>query len=228
MVGVLAHVNLTLAQLVAEGLGVDVNKKLDPPLNMSVPADGDAKRFQPKPVRKPVETSSALSMANTIKAGIKRRKVALLAADGFQEHAVSEMKDALIAAGAQAKIIAPTLRSVKGKGGTEIKVDFSLLTAASVIFDAIYVPDGEQSVDTLKYNGNALHFVNETYKHRKAIAASGAGAELLRVSCLASDGNWSAEGVIIGDEAGSIADGFIEAIAAHRHWGCARKNQVPA
>ena len=44
-------------------------------LNLSIPADGNAKQFQPKPVSKPVQSSAALSMANTIKEGIKTRKI---------------------------------------------------------------------------------------------------------------------------------------------------------
>ncbi|MGH8065042.1 MAG: catalase, partial [Candidatus Entotheonellia bacterium] len=53
MVGMLAHVDDTLANRVAQGLGLSVPTKLDKPLNMSVPADGDVKQFQPKPVKKP-------------------------------------------------------------------------------------------------------------------------------------------------------------------------------
>ena len=76
-------------------------------LNLSIPADGNAKQFQPKPVSKPVQSSAALSMANTIKEGIKTRKIVILASDGFDATTLSFMKKALEGAGAQAKVVAP-------------------------------------------------------------------------------------------------------------------------
>src|SRR3984893_1835045 len=82
MLDMVAQVDKTLAGRVAEGLGLPVPKKLDGPLNMSVPADGDVKQFQPKPVSHAIGASPALSMANTVKNGIRTRKIAILAADG--------------------------------------------------------------------------------------------------------------------------------------------------
>jgi len=240
MVGMLAHVDETLASRVAQGLGLSVPTKLDTPLNMSVPADGDAEQFQPKPVHTSIGHSAALSMANTIKDSIKTRKVAILAADGCDDAAVSSMKQALRAAGAQAKVVAPRLGVLTSAAGSEVNIDFSLLTSSSVMFDAVYVPGGEKSVETLKGEGNALHFINEAYKHCKTIAASGAGIELLRASSLGADklpepnaaGNQiiADEGVIISRnaQADDVAAKFLQAIAQHRHWGREMKDQVPA
>jgi catalase len=240
MVGMLTHVDETLAQRVAEGLGLSVPTKLDKPLNMSVPADGDVERFQPKPIKKPVGHSPALSMANTVKDSIKTRRVAILAADGVDDAALSAMKQALVAAGAQVKVVAPRLGSLKSANGAEVPIDFSLLTAGSVLFDAVYVPGGEKSIDMFKADGKALHFIHEAYKHCKAMAATGAGAELLHASYLGTqatpkpntDGNQivADEGVIIGRDArvDDVAAEFIKAIAQHRHWSRAMKDQVPA
>jgi catalase len=240
MVGMLAQVEATLASRVAAGLGLDVPANLETPLNMSVPADGDVEQFQPQPVHTSVGQSAALSMANTIKDSVKTRKVAILAADGFDDAALSGMKQALTAAGAQAKIVAPRLGVLTGAQGTEVNIDFSLLTSGSVMFDAVYVPGGNKSVEALKGEANALHFVNEAYKHCKAIAASGAGVDVLRASYLGAEklpepttgGSQlvAEEGVIISREAQTdgVAAKFIEAIAQHRHWSRAMKDQVPA
>ena len=229
MVGVLSHVDETLASRVAEGLGIGVTKKLDAPLNMSIPADGKVRDYQPKPPEKPVGTSPALSMANTVKDTIKTRKVAILAADGVDDAALSGMKQALAAAGAQAKIVAPRLGHLTSAKGKEVKIDFSLLITSSVLFDAVYIPGGEKSVAALKGEADALHFVNEAYKHCKTIAATGAGVELLRASYLGAHkiiggngkGNQivSDEGVIISRDApvAKVAADFINAIAQHRH-----------
>ena len=240
MVGILAHVDETLVQQVAQGLGLSVPTKLDKPLNMSVPADADVERLQPKPIKKPIGHSPALSMADTVKNSVRTRRVAILAADGADDAALSRMKQALAAAGAQAKVVAPRLGALKSANGADVPIDFSLLTAGSVLFDALYVPGGEKSVELLKDEGKALHFIHEAYKHCKAIAATGAGIELLHASYLGTEAIpepktennqiVANEGVIIGRDArvDDVAEEFIKAIAQHRHWSREMKDQVPA
>ena len=237
MVAMLAQVDSTLADRVAIGLGLEVNQKLPTPRNMSVPADGDIKEFQSKPIKKKVGTSPAVSMANTVKDGVKTRKVAILGADGIDDAAVATMKKALTEAGAQAKLVAPRLGVLKSAKNSEVKVDFSLLTASSVMFDAVYVPGSEKSVKALQKHGEALEFLQEAYKHCKTIAANGAGAELVD-ACRSANGaagergtaeRGVEEGVIIGhdDQAGKIAGEFIKGIAQHRHWGREKKLHPP-
>jgi catalase len=237
MVGILAHVDEALAQRVADGLGVEVPTKLDKPLNMSVPADEEVEHLQPKPVKKSIGQSPALSMANTEKDSIKTRRVAVLAADGVDASTVATMQQALASAGAQVKIVAPRLGSLKSSNGSPVDIDFSLLTASSVLFDAVYVPGGEKSVELLQGEGKALHFIQEAYRHCKAIAATGAGAELLRASYLGrstlaalEQGDYQLEtdqGVIIGRDArvDDVASEFIKAIAQHRHWSRGMKDE---
>lgn len=41
----------------------------------------------------------------------------------------------------------------------------------AALYDAVYVPDGTNSVATLVAELDAIHFLNEAYKHCKAIAA---------------------------------------------------------
>ena len=240
MVGMLAYVDKTLANSVAQGLGLRVPTKLDSPPNQSIPADGDVRRFQPKPINKPVGKSPALSMANTAKDSIQTRKIAILAADGFDDAAVSTMTKALQAAGAQAKIIAPRLGVLTGAKGKEVMIDFSLLTTSSVLFDAVYIPGGAQSVEALLKEADAVHFVNEAYKHCKTIAASGEGAALLHASYVGAALSTEPEpdslasstdaGLIVSPrtDARRVADEFIAAIAQHRHWEREQKGQVPA
>jgi catalase len=244
MVYVLSQIDKTLAGRVAEGLGINVPAKIDGPLNMNVPADGNPKQFQPKRNNKEVGSSPALSMANTVKASVKTRKVAVLAADGFDDAALATMKKALTNAGAQVKIVAPRLGFLKGASGEEVKIDFSLLTASSVLFDAVYVPGGEKSVAALKLEPDAIHFVNEAYKHCKAVAATGAGADLLRASyirmgsddgkdAMSTDAPQDApddDAVIVGGhgQARKVADAFIKALANHRNWAREKLDQVPA
>ena len=224
MVGLLAHVDRRLATRVAEGLGLSVPTKLDGPLNRSVPADADSRDYQPRGGKPPVPASAALSMANTIKDTAKTRKVAILAADGVDGKAVNEMKRQLTAAGAQGKVVAPRGGTLKGADGGAIAVDWSLLTVGSVLFDAVFVPGGQASVNALRADAMAVHFVNEAYKHCKAIAVTGAGAALL--PAIAHDGTKgtgeraSDPGIVAGadGQVARVAATFIKAIAAHRNW----------
>ncbi len=235
MVYLLSHVDKSLAGRVAGYLGIEVPSKLEGPLNHAVPADADPKKYQPKRSKAtPLDRSPALSMENTPHDSVATRKVAILAADGFDEAAVKAMTKALEAAGAMAQIVAPHLGTITGNKGTKTPVQFSFLTGASVLFDAVYVPGGERSVSLLSGNADAVHFVNEAYKHCKTIAASGAGADLLRASYIgtsnAGTGEFSDPGVITGTDSGvrTVATGFIEAMALHRHWTREMGSPVPA
>jgi catalase len=178
MLYLLAQVDTDLANRVADGLGLTVPKKLDKPLNLSVPADGDPRKFQPKRLAEEIEPSPALRMIdnpNFAVKSIKTRKIAFLVADGFNDMAVSEMTMSLMKAGASAMTVAPRLGVLTGAEGDALNADCSFLTAASVLFDAVYVPDGEASVAALQAVPEALTFLNEAYNHCKTIAASGAG-----------------------------------------------------
>ncbi len=239
MVGLLTQVDKTLASRVATGLGMDVPAPVLP-MNHSIPADGDAAKFQPKRPAKFTEVSPALSMANTPKDNIRTRKIAVLIADGFNNASLTAVVKALKAAGAMAKIVAPRMGTITSVDGAGVLADFSLLTTSSVLFDAVYLPGGAQSVKALLQEADAIHFVNEAYKHCKAIAAADEGVDLLRASYAGGALNGteeggktalvSNEGVVAGQgaKARGLADEFIAAIAQHRHWVREKKGGVPA
>ena len=241
MLVMLAQVDKTLAGRVAVGLGIRVPTDVDGPLNLSVPADGDVRRFQPRRPKPTLARSKALSMAETVKDTAKSRKVAILAADGVDEAAVLRLQQALTAAGAQSKVVAPRGGALKGAKGQAVPVDMSLLTVGSVLFDAVFVPGGDKSVDALRGEARAVLFVKEAYKHCKAIAATGAGQRLLidsgalehvapngrgRSSAAGSD-----EAIVVGSDTRveQVATAFIKAIARHRNWARETKTQrIPA
>ena len=234
MIGILTRADPSLAKRVAQGLGLSVPTKSPALLNESVPADGNPARYQPKLDKKSPGRSAALTMANTVKNGIKTRKVAILAGDGVDDADLAGITKALTAAGAQAKVVAPRLGMLKGAKGTQIHIDFSFLTASSVLFDAVYIPGGDGSAQALQKEEDAVGFVKEAYTHCKTIAATGAGGRLLRMACPGQDGsdhegdrNTKNEGLIIGREGDSngVASKFIDAMAQHRHWARELKAQ---
>ena len=137
MVGLLSQVDQTLAKNVADALGLPVPKKPEQPINQSIPADGNPAKFQPKFVDQGIKSSPALSMANTVKNTIKSRKIAILASNGVDAFALNQMKKALTDAGAMAEIIAPKLGEITAAKGNAVHVDKSLMTVASVLYDAV-------------------------------------------------------------------------------------------
>jgi len=233
MVGVLEQIDAALAKGVADGLGIKLPVKLKPPMNRQVPADADAARYQPTKSKPNPKKSPALSIIGNLVPGVKTRKVAILVADGFDAGQVKTMINELTAAGAVPKIVATHGGMVDG-----MKVDFALNTVKSVLFDAIYIPGGQASVATLQLHSAAALFVLETYKHCKAICASGEGAEFVQ-TCLIKAGVASratdkvfaaANGVVISEDEKpkAVAAQFIEAMSQHRTWNRVKTELVIA
>ncbi len=227
MLGILSQVSSDLADQVADGLGIPVPKKPEQPINQSYGADTDPRSVQPKKVRSSLESSAALSMENTVKNTIKSRKVAALIADGFDGKHLEAMKKALMTEGAMLKTVAPRLGVIKTADGKAVAADFSLLTAASVLFDAVYIPGGAASIETLADSADACHFVDEAYKHCKAICATGDTTEFLE-STYAGEAEDDDEAVIISANPGKAAAAFIAAIANHRNWDRETERNIPA
>lgn len=225
MVGLLTQVDRTLAKQVADALGIAVPKAPEQPMNHSVPADADPKTYQPVKAKSPIEKSEALSMQHTIKNSIKSRCIAVLAADGVDDAALNKMKTALLKEGASVKVIAPKLGFIKGKSGADIAVDESFLIATSVVYDAVYIPGGDKSIAALRTEANALHFVNEAFRHCKAIAADKTSEAFMAATYVANLRDAAAANGLVMD---GNPKAFIQAIAQHRFWEREQLSKVPA
>ncbi len=229
MVGLLTQVDKTLAAKVADKVGIPAPKGPELPMNHSVPADGDSKKFQPVKMTSSLDKSAALSMANTIKNTIKTRQIAFLAADGVNEKSLNAMKKALESAGAMVKIIAPKLGNITADSNKSIPVDQNFLTACSVLFDAVFIPGGKKSIEKLGEESDAIHFIMEAYKHCKALGCDSDGIKLLPANHSAGKKGSQkksslSDGVI---DNGNAVD-FIKAIAQHRFWHREIERKVPA
>ncbi len=229
MLYLLSQVDINLAKNVAVALGLDVPKKLDSPMNQSIPADGDPKKYQPKKFRSSLEVSKALSMADTIKDTIKSRKIAFLIANGVDEADVKNMKDALEAEGAVVELIAPLLGTVTGKKKTAVKVDKSFLITASVLYDAVFIPEGAESIKALIAEPDAIEFVNQAYKHCKAIAAGNDAMNFINQTSISKKPAEQA-GLIFSTDPknNSLAKPFIKAVSQHRFWKREMESKIPA
>jgi catalase len=217
VLGLFAHIDLEFAKQVAAGLG------LPEPSKEIIPNHG--------------KSSSALSIEKMPKDSIKSRRVAILAADGVNGDELMTVKEALAKAGAHAKIVSKHGGKIKSADGQELDAEMTFLTAASVMFDAIYVPGGAQSINTLKQEGDAIHFISEAFKHCKAIAASSEGIDLfssadLKGVNIASNGKVAADAGVVtcpsGGDLAQFSQAFIDAMMQHRHWMRTEKEMVPA
>ena len=224
MLGLLTQVDTGLADKVAEALGM-IAKPPVKPTNHSVPADENPKDYESRKIKSSIDFSAALSMQHTVKDSIATRCVAFLIADGVNLTSVNAMKKAIEAKGGKVKTIAPKLGFIKSNTSATIKADESFLTSTSVVFDAVFVPGGTASISALLAEPDAVHFINEAYKHCKAIAADADAIKLLSTSYI--ELNAKDEGLII-KQTGSIEQPFIKAIAQHRFWKRETMRKVPA
>lgn len=235
MLYLLAQIDGGLAAQVAYCLGLHIPARLNIPLNQNIPADGDPEEYKSLNPEGSLEKSDALSMANTVKNTIRTRKIALLAADGVNEKNLMTVIDFLTKNGAVCEVIAPKLGFIKGENDTSIPVYKSFLTAASVFYDAVYVPGGTNSVATLEAEPDAVHFLNEAFKHCKAIAADPQAIQVLKSTYFGrklpeenSDETVMMEGIIINEDIKALSEQFMKAIARHRFWEREGSRKVPA
>ena len=234
MLGILTYVDKGLAAQVAYGLGLHIPPDIGL-INLGIPADADPQRYQPIMKEGALTKSAALSMANNVLDSIKTRKIAILAADGVNEVSLSTVKNALLAEDAVVEIVAPHLGTILGEDNSEIHVDRSLLTTPSVVYDAVYVPGGTNSVATLEADADAVHFLNQAYKHCKPIAADKDALQVLEATYFSkklpdnnSDETVVREGVVLGNEAAGISTQLIKAMKMHRFWEREKPRKVPA
>jgi len=205
----LNHVDHELAVQVAEGVGVD------PPAAAPVTNHG--------------RSSPALSQANQPTDTINGRKIAILAAEGVDGDDVHTVQEALVAEGAVCEVIGPCEGRVDVAGNGAVEVAHALPTVGSVLYDAVVLPGGKESLGHLIADGDAVHFVADAFKHGKAIGALGEGIELLNAARIhgirlanTEENKVADRGVVTQTMADGVSDDFldalIQAVSAHRHW----------
>ncbi|MCE7070639.1 catalase [Dyadobacter sp. CY327] len=235
MVGILSLIDKGLAAEVAFALRVHVPQDPELPINHSIPADGDPADYDSVMKESVVTISDALSMVNTPKDSIQTRKIAFLAADGVDEKSITTVRDALVSAGAVVEIISTRHNYIMTESDTKLPVDHTFLTAASVLYDAVYVPGGTNSVASIEAEADAVHFLNEAFKHCKPIASDLSAIQVLEATYFSKklpadydDATILKEGLVVLDDVGQLADKFILAISQHRFWEREKPRKIPA
>jgi catalase len=213
MLANLVNVDRTLASRVAAYLGTPV-----PPAS---PRSGN-RAYSPSPALSMIARGNPKSAAG--------RKVAVLAADGVDAKALQAVKSALLRAGLAVRVLSSRLGELRAADGETIAIDDLLVTMPSVVFDAVFVPGGSQSIAALATQGDAVHFVREAFKHAKPIAASGEGVAFLAQAGVLASSNEKPAGVLTtaGAADAAFAAAFLADIAVHRHWSRANAAAIAA
>ena len=234
MVKMLTFIDKDLAAAIADYLGINIPSEINP-VNGSFPADANPADYQPIILNSSLEYSAALSMKNTIKDSIKTRKIAVLVADGVNELSVQKVKEMLEAKGAVVELVAPKLGSIISENDVVFSIAKSFLTTASVLYDAVYVPGGINSVATLAAEPDAIHFLNEAFKHCKPIAADEQALQVIAETYFYKKlpGEFTDEvaltkGIVIANDIEKLVSNFISAIAMHRFWDREKLEKIPA
>lgn len=235
MLYLLSQIDEGLAAEVAYAVGMHIPKELKTQLNQSIPADADPEEYRSIVKEGSLEKSEALSMIHASDGNISTRKVAILAADGVNAANINAIKAALQEKGVIADIIAPRLGFISGDDDSNLPVAKSLLGASSVMYDAVYVPGGTNNVATLEADADAVHFLNQAFKHCKAIAVDADALQVIQATYFGrklpadnSDDTVMMEGIVIGDDINTLSAQFINAIAQHRFWDREKPRKIPA
>ena len=178
MVGQLANVDATIAQRVADGLGMQ----------------GEIKKVPGKvPVRTDLATSDALSIIKKMKPGLETKLVGCLIADGTDAAEVLALETALGKQGAHLKLVAPKVGGAKAADGSLLEADFQLAGGPSVLFDAVYVALSEEGCEPALHRsgcgGVGARCVRPPQGHRRYCRLTGsAGCRGCRARCRRAGG----------------------------------------
>jgi catalase len=178
-------------------------------------------------------SSPAVSQANTIMTA-QTRKIAILLENGYDFAQVNQFINDVKASSICHHVISKNLGMKTSANGQQLEADKNYLNAASIMYDAVFVPGGRQHIDILMTQGDSQHFIAEAFKHCKTIGAVNEAVDFLDACPIygevtavpTTQGQVVSElGIVTVRNAADMASfnqEFINAMAQHRHW--ARQN----
>lgn len=130
---------------------------------------------------------------------IVSRRIAIIIADGYDKVAFDAMYAAIKAQKALPFVLAPRRSAIFAEGedpssAKGVVPDHHLEGQRSTMFDALFVPGGSKSVETLKKTGRAVHYLREAFGHLKTVAATGEAVDLLSTAFALPGVQLSADG----------------------------------
>ncbi len=203
----LASIDATLAQVVAEGLGLEVPKPEE------APAD--------------VEPSPALAQVGG-EWPVAGRQVGIIIGADVDTGELADAVSAVDKAGMVPLVVAPSGGEAATRlVGKNVVAQRTYLTAASVEFDAVLVasatppaPDAAHGLDAKSaapgpegVDPRVAKLLGEAWRHAKAIAAFGAGEEVLRATAM-----HETAGVVTAKGGATAVQELLALMPAHRVW----------
>jgi len=192
MVGQLCNIDATLAQRVADGLGLDALPDAPAP---AVPVQD----MPPAP---------EVRIIGRMRETLAGRSIGILFDEGSDAAALDALVEACQAEGATVKLVAPKLGGATLSDGRRQPADAQLAGAPSVVFDAVAILLTEAAGTKLAAESAAVDFVAFAWAHLKAIAFDTGASALLEAGKVGRDA-----GVVDATD----AQGFV-AQAKRRQW----------
>lgn len=165
IISLLHNVDMALATGVADGLGL--------------PLGNPAPIISPLPLADYAPSPALSLLSRPGETGIRTRRIAILAGNGVLAESVSSAYTQLLAEGAVPRVVSSQLGAIATRDGKLLDVEISFEAGPSVLYDAVIVADGEESITELSRDAHAVDFVRQQYRHCKPILAIGAGASFL-------------------------------------------------
>ncbi|WP_026452035.1 type 1 glutamine amidotransferase domain-containing protein [Aequorivita capsosiphonis] len=112
-----------------------------------------------------------------------KKRIAILATDGFEESELKSPKEALEKEGFTVEIISENEGNIKswkdGNWSNEYTVNATIQNAKASDYDALMLPGGVINPDKLRRNKDALTFVKHFFEQKKPVAAICHGPQTL-------------------------------------------------
>jgi catalase len=194
----LLNIDTTLANKVAEGLGIK---------DMPEPAEAAMKTRQDLPV------SDALSILKNSGKTFKGRKLGILMSDGADADIFASIKQALENEGANYEVVAPQVGGVTCSKGKHIAAQQVIDGGPSVLYDAVLILVTKEQAKQLAEIPEAKDFVSDAYAHMKFIGHTDEASALIKAAGLndKKDAGWV-------DLDKTSANDFIETLRDLRYW----------
>jgi len=202
MVAHLRNVDESLAETVADGLGLE--SLPEAPTPAATP-------------RKDLPPSDALSILKNGPGSFSGRKLGVFVSEGTDAKTFDAFKAAAEKEGAVVAVIAPHISGVCDSNGRKIPANEKIDGGPSVLFDAVALMPGSQGLDQLANHGPVRDFINDAFAHCKFIGFNESARTLFKAvgieqklddGCLLLDAN----------EADDAASDFIEKCRSLRYW----------
>lgn len=193
---VLQNINDTLAESVAQNLGLQVNTTY----KLNVPAPQ-------------IERAANISFESQKPQTIAHNQIAILVHEGANGDNIKAVQSWATANGAVALVLNQPLSAITTAQNYTLQPDARRDGQGSVTVDAVVVADGNTNVTDVEKDGSTKHYIREAYAHLKPIVFLGDRSRLIYYLGLHRD-----NGTYTAKNFADIQDQFKATLLNHRIW----------